>query len=75
MHFQTYCFVLCIFFNLLNKINAYSGGPPLSQIICETLRPLGHMGKSSQNSLLNFEVTSSKDWFVPNEIIQSKYNI
>lgn len=72
MIFSSLIFILFISNNLFESSLGYGSGPPLTQIICETLNPIGHMGRSSRNDSLNFEVTTDKDWFSPGEVIESE---
>ena len=71
----------CINLLLLTQFNslfisltdAFGVSPPLSPVVCATLTPLGHWSYGSDPSEnLDFEISTSRDWFVPNETISSK---
>ena len=72
MIFSSFIFILFISNNLFQSSFGYGSGPPLTQIICETLNPIGHMGRNRKNDSLNFEVTTDRDWFSPGEVVESK---
>jgi len=69
------CLTLSPLFLLLfiSLCDGFGGSPPLSPIVCATLTPFGHWGYGSEESeALDFQITTSKDWFQPNDTISSK---
>ena len=64
---------LLFWFNLFADVKAFSNCPPFNPITCKMLVPLGHLFPDQHNKKLDYEIHTNKQWFMPNEVIQSTY--
>ena len=70
--------MLSSFLNILfiSLSDAFGDGPPLTPVVCASLAPFGHWSfEPDPTEVLDFRITTDKDWFMPNERVTSKFNI